>query len=661
MNHHVAPLIRCSEKLVELARKRGLFVSQDVIKGKVRQVQDNFRTLKRNIKRSWPQMKNHLEQDFNFTQKRQPERRSPVNQAAKRSKLGDKENHSVSPAAPCTPLPSPLSTLQPAAPDTPQLAGTTPTRHSARCCHHRRLISLTAGLKERLERAKAEVRVLKKIFQTSRINQELRRKNSLIEKLLSQVSVAKAGQLVRFILNELTQTSVGKMPASSTIAQMAYEMGVMSNLQLAENLYMTHESATLAWDATSIDGTHYNEINISLGDRTFTLEVGKLSGGATIDYFQHIGNSAKDLGTLYAIFTGTQQHLILYKFQQTIQTTLSDRAPVNNCVSQELGHLLCKQLVKLNCNLHPLDGLATEAKKTLKLFDARCKEKCEILIPVMKTCIIKLQAIGLDPECLIHWTTDSFERPVNTEDQVLRALRGAAACDLFREVTKSLSEAFCRVLEKQLADYLEGTLSIVTDELLQKTSSAPLHNMHSERALVPIMVNSAIEALKERGGSSRQAILKYIVANYKLGDNPTAINARLKAALKAGVKAGALKQSKGTGAAGSFRIGEKKKVEKPKAAKKVAEKKPKSPKKAAKPKKPAAAAAKKATKSPKKTAAKKPAAPKKAKSPKKVSAAKPKKPKTPKKAVAAKPKAVKKPAAAKKAKPTAKKAAAAKA
>ncbi|KAH9510168.1 hypothetical protein Btru_043644 [Bulinus truncatus] len=183
MNHHVAPLIRCSEKLVELARKRGLFVSQDVIKGKVRQVQDNFRTLKRNIKRSWPQMKNHLEQDFNFTQKRQPEQRSPVNQAAKRSKLGDKENHSVSPAAPCTPLPSPLSTLQPAAPDTPQLAGTTPTRHSARCCHHRRLISLTAGLKERLERAKAEVRVLKKTFQTSRINQELCRKNSLIEKL----------------------------------------------------------------------------------------------------------------------------------------------------------------------------------------------------------------------------------------------------------------------------------------------------------------------------------------------------------------------------------------------------------------------------------------------------------------------------------------------
>ncbi|XP_005104430.1 histone H1-delta-like [Aplysia californica] len=157
-----------------------------------------------------------------------------------------------------------------------------------------------------------------------------------------------------------------------------------------------------------------------------------------------------------------------------------------------------------------------------------------------------------------------------------------------------------------------------------------------------VMVAAAISALKERGGSSRQAILKYIMANYKVGDNPTAINARLKTALKAGVKSGTLKQAKGTGAAGSFRLGEKKVEKKP--AKKVA-KKPKSPKKAAKPKK---AAAKK-PKSPKKAAAKKPAA--------KKAAAKPKKTKSPAKK-AAKPKAAAKKPAAKKAAAKPKKAAA---
>lgn len=167
----------------------------------------------------------------------------------------------------------------------------------------------------------------------------------------------------------------------------------------------------------------------------------------------------------------------------------------------------------------------------------------------------------------------------------------------------------------------------------KKTASKP--KATASHPQYKVMVNAAIAALKERGGSSRQAILKYIVANYKLGDNPTAINARLKSALKAGVKAGSLKQSRGTGAAGSFRLGEKTTEEKP-AVKKVAEKKAKSPKKAAaKPKKPTAEK-KAATKSPKKTTTKKPAAPKKVKSPKKVSAAKPKKAKSPKKPVAAK-------------------------
>ena len=103
-----------------------------------------------------------------------------------------------------------------------------------------------------------------------------------------------------------------------------------------------------------------------------------------------------------------------------------------------------------------------------------------------------------------------------------------------------------------------------------------------------VMIAAAISSLKERGGSSRQAILKYILANYKVGDNPNAVNARLKTALKSGVKAATLKQSKGTGASGSFRLGEKKVEKKPK---KVT-KKPKSPKKADKPKKPAAKKAK---------------------------------------------------------------------
>ena len=74
-----------------------------------------------------------------------------------------------------------------------------------------------------------------------------------------------------------------------------------------------------------------------------------------------------------------------------------------------------------------------------------------------------------------------------------------------------------------------------------------------------VMIADAIKNLKERGGSSRQAILKFVVANYKVGSEVNKINGRIKVALKSGVNTGSLRQAKGTGAAGSFRLGDRKK------------------------------------------------------------------------------------------------------
>lgn len=48
------------------------------------------------------------------------------------------------------------------------------------------------------------------------------------------------------------------------------------------------------------------------------------------------------------------------------------------------------------------------------------------------------------------------------------------------------------------------------------------------------MIRAALESLKERGGSSRQAILKYIMANFKVGNDVNSINVHLKMALKNG-------------------------------------------------------------------------------------------------------------------------------
>merc|ERR1711970_259489 len=113
------------------------------------------------------------------------------------------------------------------------------------------------------------------------------------------------------------------------------------------------------------------------------------------------------------------------------------------------------------------------------------------------------------------------------------------------------------------------------------------------------MIAESIKTLKDRTGSSRQAILKYICANYKIDAAKATVHVRT--ALKKGVAAGTLKMGGAPGkkGAGCFKLGDNAKEEKPK-AKKSAAKKPKEAKKPANENSDA-----------KKTAAKKPAASKK--------------------------------------------------
>jgi len=180
----------------------------------------------------------------------------------------------------------------------------------------------------------------------------------------------------------------------------------------------------------------------------------------------------------------------------------------------------------------------------------------------------------------------------------------------------------------------------------KKPRSAPNHPKTSD------MVNAAITNLKERGGSSLQAIKKYVASTYKV--DVEKLSPFIKKYLKSAVATGALVQTKGKGASGSFKLsgnsgkgekkaeGKKKKRASPKKAAKAgatsgaktspvkkskpAAKKPK--KKAAKPaaKKPAGEKKKKTPAAPKpKKAAKSPKKEKKAKAPKKPKSPKPKK------------------------------------
>merc|ERR1712083_839243 len=108
----------------------------------------------------------------------------------------------------------------------------------------------------------------------------------------------------------------------------------------------------------------------------------------------------------------------------------------------------------------------------------------------------------------------------------------------------------------------------------------------AKKALHPpyaAMIAAAITALKEKSGSSRSAILKYVLANYKVGDNKEKVQNRVRLAVKrmAAAKKLVPGRAKGKGA-GCFKLAEKPK--KAKKAKKKAAKKVKKVKKAKKPK-----------------------------------------------------------------------------
>ncbi|XP_071948891.1 uncharacterized protein [Antedon mediterranea] len=217
-----------------------------------------------------------------------------------------------------------------------------------------------------------------------------------------------------------------------------------------------------------------------------------------------------------------------------------------------------------------------------------------------------------------------------------------------RHLAAGTLDYFCIGSERQLSTKLKTI--IMTEQEAKKATKPAVVKKKPSKPKVPAdhptyneMIRAAIVTLADRSGSSRQAIQKYILANYKVGD-PQKSRVRVRVGLKRMEASGLLKHTKGKGASGSFRLGDKAKVVKPKAAaakKKPAAKKPaakkatkkKSPKKAAVKK---SAAKKPAKKSPVKKSKpeKKASKPKKAKSPakKKTKSKSPSKKKTTKKA-----------------------------
>jgi histone H1/5 len=105
---------------------------------------------------------------------------------------------------------------------------------------------------------------------------------------------------------------------------------------------------------------------------------------------------------------------------------------------------------------------------------------------------------------------------------------------------------------KSPASKVEATSTTTTAKKASPTKAANAQSNTHPKYID--MIIEAIRTLKERNGSSRQAILKYLQANFNIEDK--LLPRKLNTAIKNAVEKDLLKQSKGTGANGSFKLGD---------------------------------------------------------------------------------------------------------
>ena len=189
--------------------------------------------------------------------------------------------------------------------------------------------------------------------------------------LVCDVPVKNCGFLINAFSRVLCKADLASTPSPATCAQMAYELGVITTIQLMERMLMQNGPICLSWDATTLDGAHINEIHLTVNrSECLTLDVRHIPGGKASDYVSHIISSLTEAADVYGRYVGKSQEDIFFQVKSKITCTLSDRAAVNACVTRQLRDELDSHLLQLNCNVHPLDSVARRAKQNLTKLDA---------------------------------------------------------------------------------------------------------------------------------------------------------------------------------------------------------------------------------------------------------------------------------------------------
>ncbi|GFN85358.1 hypothetical protein PoB_001186400 [Plakobranchus ocellatus] len=120
-----------------------------------------------------------------------------------------------------------------------------------------------------------------------------------------------------------------------------------------------------------------NEFHITNSHKShLTVDVRTIPGGTAADYTEHINSAMANLANVYSKFYEADEAEILSAIKHKISCLVTDRAPVNSRVVQNLQEGINSDIIELHCNVHPLDGFAKKCKSALILFDTEEKYYC---------------------------------------------------------------------------------------------------------------------------------------------------------------------------------------------------------------------------------------------------------------------------------------------
>lgn len=183
---------------------------------------------------------------------------------------------------------------------------------------HHVIDSLTAEAEERTEETSMlEVKADAKMYSPAL-------RLSVYKCLENQVPVESVSGVISHVIKTLTDLDVPSLPDKTTVSQMAYEMGILSDLRVGEAL-VTEKDTTLAWDATSIDGSHVNEVHICTQSSVLVLQIDIIPGGKTDDYVNHITACLQDVMNTYGKYVDRDGSVLLQEVHKNIRNTLTDR------------------------------------------------------------------------------------------------------------------------------------------------------------------------------------------------------------------------------------------------------------------------------------------------------------------------------------------------